>query len=428
MIDKFCSSYRPGKPTVVLLPGGMGSRLDRSHESYQDDERLPTGYDELWFAGMFWRRGRELQIDDNGHDEGDHVVRPKGPVSNLFDPYDWTKSFFWQSDVNYVVFAYDWRRRLIESARFLRYFLKHLGRRIHKDFGENPLPNVTLLGHSQGGLVAKLFLDAVRDVGSWIKQLVTVGTPFYGTWSHQQRYFIGQEILYDYHNARELAEIAATFPGPYTLMFLPRTIYDKYGEELGLKRYPMRNCDDTDGRDPYQQDDFTRYYPRWVKSKHLDAAREVCNAIAKPFRKDVAARVFNIRSVSHRTPVELVWRPLPTDFDPNDGRSPIVPTKEWGKGDGTVPRWAAFHASVPKDNKVELTDASKHMYLAEDLQVLDFVAERIKDKPTIPLRRTASARVVKTWLRKIAAEPDLAANLWRVPPEVRRGIYREVTK
>ena len=41
VIDIFAKSYRCGQPTIVLLPGGMGSHLDRSVLAFKNDQSIP---------------------------------------------------------------------------------------------------------------------------------------------------------------------------------------------------------------------------------------------------------------------------------------------------------------------------------------------------------------------------------------------------
>lgn len=453
-INEFANGYKLGKPTVVLLPGGMGSQLDRSVEPYQGHQLPPSDYETVWLDdGIFDGEGRSLLIDTNGRDRDRHVIVPNGPLRYYVYPYSGTQTFFEQRDINYVVFAYDWRRSIDESAAFLKYFLKRLKHRVYEKKNEDPSPNLTLLAHSQGGLVAKMFLhQGIAHIEEWMKQLITVATPFYGTWSQQQRYFVGQQFLSSTYRQSETASIIATMPGLYNLMFLPRPTFDQYGKELGLQRYPIRHPAGGDGPDPYDEANHERY-PQWVSLRHLRNARQNCQILAAPFSNGVENRVYNIRAVDRATPVELVWDELPGDFNPDEDESPVREKKS-GRGDGTVPAWSAYHVSVPSENKREVDDipddedpiyVNEHMYLMDDAQVLEQVYEWVNARP---ISRAKQSRDATTKVAKAEAEAKAGASTEEVKelcddiaagkvrrnspslsdPRIRRGIYRELTR
>ena len=67
-IRDFLARYRRGRPTVVLLPGGMGSQLDRSLEAYARGEMPPTDYDTIWadIGTLLARQALTLKIERNG--------------------------------------------------------------------------------------------------------------------------------------------------------------------------------------------------------------------------------------------------------------------------------------------------------------------------------------------------------------------------
>jgi hypothetical protein len=49
LFDIFARTYRCGKPTIVLLPGGIGSHLDRSVVPFKNDQSIPFAlYDPVW--------------------------------------------------------------------------------------------------------------------------------------------------------------------------------------------------------------------------------------------------------------------------------------------------------------------------------------------------------------------------------------------
>jgi hypothetical protein len=126
--------------------------------------------------------------------------------------------------------------------------------------------------------------------------------------------------------------------------------------------------------DPYDAANLNRY-PPWLKRDHLERARLIRQTIAAKLPDAVALRVVNVRSACDKaTPVRQVWGSIAPTFDPDNGdRSPVTSLAGAMGGDGTVPAWSAWHASVPTTNRHELQRAADHTYLLEHEEVLNFV-------------------------------------------------------
>ena len=387
-VKSFVERYIRGRKTVVLLPGGMGSQLDYSPRPFDGTPMSFAEYETAWMdiGAVFDSDTLKLEIDDQGRDKNGHIIFPNGPLRFAVVAYDDTARYFQERDYNYIVFGYDWRRPIEECAGFLEDFLVQMRKSVFNKHQEDPLPGTTLLCHSQGGLVAKLFLHRIFNAPGWFEKVITVGTPFYGTWSHQQRYFVGQPPLNILHGAKQIASIVATLPGPYTLMFIDRQTFTRDHERLGLGAddYPIVDPDSGDPADPYDAANLDRY-PGWVKGDHLENARRIRGTIALPLAENIAERFFNLRTRKAKMPVALHWKALPAGFDPDSsGNSPVTPAREGG-GDGTVPGWAAWHAHTPPDNQCELKKASDHGYLMEHDEVLKTV-EHIMTRNELPAR------------------------------------------
>ena len=399
-IEDFARHYRPGEPTVVLLPGGMGSQLDRSQRRYRRDDDLPfEHYDPVWMdlGILFDKDALKLAITDIGRDVDDHIVIPDGPLDFLVNAYDGAERYFReQRGWNYVCFGFDWRRPITEWAGYLETFLVRLDRRVNQLKGESPLPNTTLLGHSMGGLVAVAFLHrlAVRlskrptDINQWLRRVVTVATPFYGTSTHMRRYYKGQNTLNRIYGATSIARIAGTFPGPYILLYLDHNLYKRDSGRLNasnfpLERYPMREGnDDTQPIDPYGAAAGDRY-PDWVSQTYLKQARRIRRKITGPLPAVLSQRVFHIRSGVLTMSVEQKWRKVDgARFDPESDTYPILQART-GPGDGTVPAWSARLVGTPLDQVYDLTLARQHPDLAEHRETLEVVAALI-DQGRLP--------------------------------------------
>ena len=125
-IDDFARGYKPGRLSVVFVPGGMGSQIDQSGRPYRGDDSIPfPTYDPAWIdlGLVFDQDAVKLEILPNGHDRLDHIIVPNGPVRFLIRPYDETERYLLKEGHNFITFAFDWRRPLAESAGFLQFFL-----------------------------------------------------------------------------------------------------------------------------------------------------------------------------------------------------------------------------------------------------------------------------------------------------------------
>jgi pimeloyl-ACP methyl ester carboxylesterase len=419
-IEEFARGYKRKRPTIVFLPGGMGSQIDRSDRPYAGDASLPFQYDPIWMDPgiVFDKEALQLEIQANSRDIGNHICIPNGPLRYLLKPYNASEEYFREKGFNYLVFGFDWRRPLAESADFLKTFLRRLKDRVQYLWQADPLPNTTILCHSMGGLVAKVFLHSVfqknaatADVGKWMCRLVTVATPFYGTATHMTRYYKGQQPLNTLYTANKLARLTATFPGPYILMFLDAKSYSQCANELEISRYPVRDAENPGmAADPFNQNLFGRY-PPWVSPGYLGLASQMRKVITRPLPDAVVARVFHIRARRIKTWVELKWKAVNgASFNPHKDDSPI--TGKNGEGDGTVPFWAARLVQVPDSQVFNLKKAKKHQELLEHretLKVITLLIEQGKMPKTVKVpdkslgSPRASMKTAEQFIEDVAA-------------------------
>jgi hypothetical protein len=426
-VEDFVREYRPGKPSIILLPGGMGSQLDRSDEPYEDDGSLPfDAYDPVWMdRGIVTGDAVHLEIMADGRDQGSHVIVSDGPLRFLVKPYEGTETYFRERGENFVIFGFDWRRPLAESASHLHWFLQRIRERVMARGLPDPLPTTTLLAHSMGGLVAKVFLHRVykatataADIPKWMAQLVTVATPFYGTSNHMQRYYNGEDLLNLIYTAGVIAGLSGTMPGPYILMFMDKATYLRDGELLGLSRYPLRDAEDEGVEvDPYDEVSRPRF-PDWVRRESIAQAKKVRQTVTRLLPDPVLEHVFHLRSgLDTETHTELFWEDVDgAGFDPGEDPSPI--SGENGPGDGTVPFWSARLAQTPESQIYNLRHAGVHMELMEHLETLKVVSAIIQ-RGALPTRvqvpaepsligPMASRTAVRKFLADVAAgETDL---------------------
>lgn len=400
-ITEYAKRYRPGFPTIVLLPGGMGSQLDRSPQPFTGDGSVPgIGFQNVWLdLGVFFGRDAELvEIQSTDLDLDNHIIVANGPLLFPVNAYDGAKRFFEKLGWNYIVFAYDWRRSIAAAADFLQEFLAALKAEVMAKKGVDPNPDINLVAHSQGGLVAKAFLARLftspsvtpAKVATIFQRFISVGTPFYGTSSHQDRYYIGQSPLHIRYGREKIARVAASLPGPYILMFADRLTLERDGDAIGLKKYPITDAETDEPADPYDEANSSRY-PAWVNQDYISDALDIRGTITAPLPEAVNDRVFHIRSgLNKQTGARLTWEEVDlATFNPEAGISPVRGVA--GAGDGTVPFWAARLAQTPSSHIYSAKTASDHGSLVEHEEIL-LALQKLIENDRMPKPATIKAK------------------------------------
>jgi hypothetical protein len=375
--EAFADAYDPHLPTVVLLPGGMGSRLLRSTAPYVP--RTPftnTRFYELWldFAAALRGELREIAMTERGEDFGGHPIIASGELSSIVKKYEGVGAFF-RGKANYVGLGYDWRRAPDSEFMYVRSFLRRIADKVMYRGHDDPRRRITLFAHSQGGLVAKLFVNDIvergEDIGGWFERLVTCCTPFYGTLSHLSRYYVGEPFPNIVTGgAAVVARIVAAVKGPYLLLPAPQRVLEPRFAALGLARYPVRDAAARGTAcDPFAVSARGRL-PDYVVGDYLTAARLQFGQIDAPLPPGVARHIFHIRSNANNggdRPFEMLWQVDARGDDPirHNGA-------DGGMHDGTVPFWSARLATTPDENIFDLSGVS-HADAAENATVLEIV-------------------------------------------------------
>ncbi len=392
--------YKRGRPIIVFLPGGMGSRLERSEHRFDEINSGYEDFDVVWFDGglIFKKDALKLRMETNGWDHEGHVVSPRGEVGFIVKPYNATRKYFKRLDWNYVVCGFDWRRPLGECSDLLTLFLDRLRARIHTETGEaDALSRVTLVGHSQGGLVLRLWLHRMfdgqasdSDLSKWFRSAVTVGAPFFGTSNHFGRYYVGDESLNLLYDRRAMAELVGGLPGPYINLPVDAATFVRHAEDLGKNRndFPVRDHKSGDqAADPYGKEQRSRL-PAWVSSRYLREAQRARSQIVTSLPPKVRARTYNLRSGAKETPSFVYWKAVDgSTFDPNHESPIVIPDKaRWEKGDGSVPLWAGSTPDLiaTEGHDTVLKVADDHVGLMEHTEVLSSIKQLVRTRTLEP--------------------------------------------
>lgn len=386
--EAFADAYDPHLPSVILLPGGMGSRLLRSTQPYISGTPFTnTEFYELWldFAAVLRGELREIAMTEYGEDVGGHPIVASGELSYIVKKYEGVQAFF-HGKANCIGLGYDWRCAPESEFMYLRSFLRRIARKVMDRGHADPRRTLTLYAHSQGGLVAKLFLNDIvergEQVGTWCERLVTCCTPFYGTWSHLSRYYVGEPFANIFTGgAAAVARIVAQLKGPYLLLPAPKRVLEPRYAALGLGRYPVRDAADPSIEcDPYTPEMRARL-PDFVVDDYLTAARLQFSRIDAPLPPEVMHRVYHIRSALSEggmTPFEMHWAADARGDDPVSRNEAAG-----GMHDGTVPLWSARLAATPEGNVFDVVGVP-HASAAENPTVLGIVWDLMNRRSVAP--------------------------------------------
>jgi hypothetical protein len=250
-------------------------------------------------------------------------------------------------------------------------------------------------------------------------RVITVATPFYGSATHMQRYYKGEDPLNLLYGATTLAKITGSFPGPYIFLFLDKKTYDRNAAKLEVGRYPVRDADNEHmTADPFDLRHFNRY-PPWVNRDYLIKAKRLYKTIAKELPDAVVDRVFHIRAAKRKTVVEHRWKAVSGGhFKPNKDPSPVTGPR--GAGDGTIPAWAARLVQVPDNQVFDLNKAKSHSDLLEHQETLAVVHRLIETDrmpgPIVTALRSlagpkASKKAARDFITGVAAKKRIPLRL-----------------
>ncbi len=326
---------------ILYLPGIMGSELVDARGEVVWGMKPGLLARQVFFRDVMTRL---VPHPDDGIRASRPVQLPVAvPLLGGVEPYTRLEHRLQQVTLHkdaVLPFAFDWRRSVADAAAALapvaRTHLERWRRRFAAlpadETRGRPQPQLTLVGHSMGGLVASWFATALRDQGGDdVRLVVTLGTPFAGSVSAVRVLAEGTQLPFGLF-AKALRDATRTMPGVYELLATYRCV-DEGDADDGLA-LPFRRLTPADlaglGADP----GLTEAAQRTMADLREAMAREAGDRV----HSLVGTYQPTLQSVRFRSGGDPEFAEVVADTETR--------RREDHRGDGTVFRYAALPQGV----------------------------------------------------------------------------------
>jgi pimeloyl-ACP methyl ester carboxylesterase len=420
----------PHRQTVILFPGGLGSRLMRADVPYRSGAQGQVfNYSCVWLdCSVLTGAALDLQMQGDIDLDNTFIIADGFVHFALADikPYDGFIQWCTDRNLDWFVYGWDWRRRPDLSVKFfLNKFLPTFRQRVQAACGADPLQNCTLIGHSFGGMVVKLIMNDPNPLVDQIKRAVTVATPFYGYPGQVHRYFEGEPKL-NFEGTERVTRVISSLRGGYVLMFLDKDTYDRDRNALAadpeypLDNYPSLDASNSaivaDAYDPKTHGKKVRYPKNFgFLSTELAPAKEAYQQVAAPLSAARNQKFFNVRAVKFEngtvvndTINSVRWSWISKNFKPGTDATPIR-DEYVCPGDGVIPAWSARLVTAPAGNVRTLTGDLEHMDLMNAAEVQDELSNILELPQMMMMRRGKPGPARRPSKKKVASAKDTAA-------------------
>lgn len=279
----------PDQPPVVIIHGGLGSRLV---DSVTGVERWPGSLGKVIFSDY---RNLRLEIDPDtlrplpSNLVAGGIAASVGGVdfygrilSTLEDVAGYQSSIpgtaAGEGKKRYYVFSYDWRQDNVDTVRKLDEFIDA----IREDYGDPDL-KVDIVAHSMGGMITRYYVrygtvDVLDDNefpvnqqgATRIRRVILLGTPNLGSIGALRTLIQGYKIGL----GSVPTDVVATFPSTYQV--LPHAITDWF---VTMDGRPL-------DRDQFSADNF------WQRFHFSVFSEEVKESIRRRYEDDAEAEAY----------------------------------------------------------------------------------------------------------------------------------------
>jgi len=273
---------KKGDSMIILLPGLTGSLL----------EDVGSDAEVIWINPLAFLKGHlnRLDLDADGVKDAVPGVRVEAtkPIWLVYAKL----LLSLQQEYEVYSFAYDWRFAPDHAAAKLKDF-------IDEKLAGSSRKQVTLVGHSMGGLVIMEYLsgEATKSHASKVvKRAITLGTPFKGALDAALMLAKGNdpkmEIAQKLNGSNDALKMLRSFPSMYHVLPAPNGLYPDWNPLPDLDIYDL---------------EMWKSAQTPLNPRHLAAAKAFHQRMATA---DPQTPVYTVAGVYYATPVKLLGKLL----------------------------------------------------------------------------------------------------------------------
>ncbi len=305
---------------VIFVPGIMGSQLWRGSELVWPNVRA------LFREPDVFRFTEDSKLEPRG------IVNEVVIVPNLIKSEQYgrmgqylVEELGYERDVDFIEFAYDWRRDVRDSAR-------RLGELVETWGANRP---VTIIAHSLGTLVSRYYVERLGGKAR-VEQLVLMGGPHTGTPKAVTSLVHGPDILPFGIMGQHFGEVMATFVTSYQILPTYACITDQHGKKFS----------------PFDDDRWLPEHRRPLLRNAREFRKELGMGFSVPTISVFGYGLETVRKLSVERSPDGAWTRL--DFDlANEGDTSVPQSSAVLPGTDLHPI-RQYHGSLFVDNDVKM--------------------------------------------------------------------------
>ncbi len=213
-----------GGSNILFIPGIQGSYLYEGVQGKEFERWLPFGNTDV----------RQLMMDETGQSLNNIYTKTNDVLRKAYSVVDIYDTFINKLDTykntekfinDFGIYAYDWRydvSSIVKNGTQYQNETKYLVDEIERLAASSKTGKVTIVGHSNGGLLGKaLFAEYGESLKSKVDNFIMVGTPQYGASETLAKLLHGYESnwLKNLLSSRSVnREAVRNFPVAYSLL------------------------------------------------------------------------------------------------------------------------------------------------------------------------------------------------------------------
>ena len=351
------------KTPVIIVPGIMGSRLNRA----SDGKEVWPNIDTMVFSLNGDEYLNQLKLDANGVGDVEDFIYTGEILDRELNQavYGSLINHFlgngYASGTDFFQVPYDWRLDLQNET-------DKLDAAVQSALQNSPSGKVNIVAHSMGGLLVKEYLNHVATSSDMVGKLILIGSPQLGAPKAFKALNFGDSMGFELGpinilNEQRVKEITQNMPGAYELLPSPKYVEAVNGYVWDFRTGSQEQKLTYSGTKDVMFEDPSDSRNATVFSKAEEFHNNLDNQSIN------AAQVYNIVGCSNASTIGNF-------FLYDDGEINITPID----GDGTVPRISAMNLSSGylKNYFIrhDITGVN-HMGLVKDHEVLSLVSDII---------------------------------------------------